>query len=876
MRKASRLVRKSLLGLSLLLLQPSAFAAPVKIDEAGLGGEIMSLVGARPERLRDYAVAIEDGRFVRLDRRMGKPLKPTRFADRAELAKIARELRDLDRRSTQSDTRRDTQIDRQAAATLAAIPAPEAWRTGAALLFDGGRLEAETSLQGDWSARADFANGRLRRWNMKSPSSDTEVEVGDLAAGGLSPALGSSPYWSVTKGHAGSGDWLDHQFRGQASYVNLEARNFPEVPAPQYQGGFTKESYYVFSGLAQAGRAYPLYGPVDAAWSALGVFRRTQAFPNASFDESVGLRARIGQDHSLGLFTGVTQAVGLLSEDWANRAVSGLEQQAGMEKAPHSNISLWGRLPWRQADYAVDLGRQDNPMTEVSSLRASLGAPAGAGRLSVYGAGETEVGRRIEFDRRRSSLGASWAPDGRTRWFAEYGRQDFRFGDAEVKSRQVMVGLELSDKYRTGAGVTLESSFGGREKLTAGGADFQALAGPLAAGLSQLETALNQALAVLETTNEDQAWLSFTAYYNHLPADTRAAIEAELGPADRDDFDLPAWITVIRQGAGGLAQAKALVGDPAFLDRTFTRYARAALQKSIGETELEVLGAQVRLTPPALLALLHAYSLGVSPLPPVGRDLLSGPLDQRVLDQINRKFGSACSGDFKTVSACLIEHVPADKKAALEAAYGKDLPIVLGDSMALMAQVLRRELNVFLLSAMLAAEKLDALSVDRGQRLGEMNKAALTRSFALLDQRRRAESAPPRVLARAEGRLREELARQDADIAGRLREHGPKLLASLVSQPSWPSNVSVSVPQEHWPALLSRYGSESLALFLRQAASKLGQKAGFRMVRLRLEFKNDPDLGLSLTRGDILRLTLPPLGPGRDPASALEAILSAL
>lgn len=675
----------------------------------------------------------------------------------------------------------------------------------------------------------------------------------NLSAGALpqTPVLGRSPYAAVEGELSGSGERLDYLLRGRLGAASLDARFVPPSPYDPAvpDDGSRAQSRTIFTGglLAQTGRAAHLFGPFDVGAGVLGLLRVTDAFPNASFDESVGLRLRSGE-HSTALFTGTTQSLSLLSADWARRALAGERAaEATVESSPHVGLSLWGPLGLaRDATYSV-LGRvQNNELTQERSLAGEAAVPYRDGRLSVFGRYERREGSEIEYDRKKSSLGAGYTTRGGLGVSLEAVRDSASYGSADMERNYVMLGLSWTG--RSGS-LTLSapeaSSFRDRSQPTGAAA----LATALDTELGRLDQVLVAAQAALSGVSDQELWLAFQVAYETLDPEMRASLEAEAGGRAGLQAGLLLAADYLRsdQGRNAVAALRDLLVDPQRFDRALTRYMRAEAAKALGDIEISAIGGTTRLDPPAMLALLNAYSLGAEPLPPVRARDISGAAADR-LD-------------------ALLAGLDAETRARLQLVLGPDSTAAAGAAAQAVLEVVRRELNGILLQAILAAESLDTLSVNRGLRPGEVHADALRRSFGYLDARRAEAAAPPRPsLERIARRLTEERAAADRRLQELLYQRAHALARRL-------EPVGIAAPPQAWAPMLALYGEIELDVFLREAAR---QMSGAGPARLLVDFRPDLDYGPVIERGSPPRITLPGALGRREPASVLRAGLAAL
>lgn len=756
-----------------------------------------------------------------------------------------------------------------------------------AALFDGAKTtDAGTALV---PALTLSSAGVPKRFTLTAPDG-LALEGGMLGVDGKSPLVASSPYLGLGKGSSGSGSALDYDLKWRVSAVNLGARLFtddaPEIDARIDKGieslrtlspatgvtgehadaisrslSFAKEyeTAWLFYGsaLARAGRAYHLLPGLDAGWSAMGVMRVAGVFPNATTDQTAGLRLRPGGGQNVGVFGGVTEALGLFKETVVADSLDAgkLKTSLHPELAPHAELAAWGKVPYLSgAQYTVSAGRQWNPWTTLTSVSAAVDAPVGGMKAGAFGRWSGESGSAMEFSRDRTSAGLSITPTPGLDLSAAYTRDSASLGTARIDSSGVMFGLTLSETGgpAKGASVTMESLFGGREQLVS--PEEQSRFAAQLGGVLDLLLVLKGAAA--GPAGLDGGWDAAKAYWNGFDPDTRAAVAAALAAYAPGAPSIDQLLAIKGSDVKTLDRLVDLLSDTKVLERILVRVVRSALLKKLDTIDVPVFG-KTRLSAPMVFAAANAYSLGVTPLPAVtAKDQLT--LDALIIDRLGKQAG--CSGAPDAVTACVLGKLPPDAAKALKSVYGDDLAALLQNAVDWPSGVLRREVDRLALQVMLAAEALDELSVDKGEKIADMNVRGLMDSFSRLDRRGRATA--PAVLKGAAESLKAELAARDAAMRAKLADYGARRLSWLQAQPAWPSNVRIAVRSEDWPVLLAVYGDAALFDLILRCKTRLAAAHPSDAARLLIEVDRNPLGAASLRRGPVAVLGLPPVKRG--------------
>jgi hypothetical protein len=705
-----------------------------------------------------------------------------------------------------------------------------------------------------WDVTVGLENGRLRRMNALNPDWDLEFEVGDLSPAGNEMLLGESPYWSVRKGGQGSGSWLDTGYDAQIGHINLTARYGEGL------GGYQSEDMWFGSVLGNVGRAYHLFGPFDAGWSVMGLMRMTDAFPNLKLDETAGLRWRLSDQHAMGYFSGLTQSALTAGYTWT-------EELSRERQATHDALAFWGNFD-NGLGYNIEAGRQENPLTDVESFETALIMPDGPDRFTLHARVEEEVGRSLEYRRRRTSVGGEFALAKNWDMGIDLGHDDISFGGVEVGEPSLFLNFEYRPEGSRKS-LRLESGFSaGRDYQTKDVGELE-IARKVHDGLVRLDTALLSLQMDLAEIDTQAAADRLADIYTGLDPTVREALEEELGALDMNDISPQSLQQLIDRGVEGLGRARdkvmevaRLAGDQQFLERLAVRASRKEIYKLISVQEVDLLGNKIHITPPKLVALAHAFALGLQPIPP----LTTRDVDTWLNDN--------CAGSAAQIRDCVLADVPARERALIEEALGDRLDGTIEQSIRWAADIVKRETNIALLNVMLAGERFNSLSVDRGRRIGELNNAAVRRSFGYLDARQKTRM---QKIFRGGYVLAEQQVRKDSThlVLSRATA-GMDALQQLMAGPAWPKDVEVAVAPEDWPRLLEYYPSAQVLDFAQRAAAKLSQPNEPGRRRLMLKFEGRSGMGMSIARGERITVNLPAVDAEREPQTNLDMLLTSL
>ncbi|MBI3564441.1 MAG: hypothetical protein HY079_04505, partial [Elusimicrobia bacterium] len=485
------------------------------------------------------------------------------------------------------------------------------------------------------------------------------AEIGTLGGSG-SPML-SGRYFSLDGAKEGSGRYFDWSLEGRASAADLSTR-WADPEASR------SEQLYFYGLMGRVGRAYPLWGPLDVGWSLLGVARLDALFPTLSLDQTVGVRARLGGEQSVGVFGGVTEGAAALTRDWAARALTNDHPaQARVVESPHVELGAWGPIPSTSGSYQAFAGVQRNEFTTQTRLEGALSRPVLGGTVSAGLRAEDERGADMEFDRRERALRLGLDRGDGWEWSVEAGKRDVDFGGARFDGNFVSLGVTIRE--RTKGSVTFRGTRSSGEVATPRG-PWSHIQGEVRDAAVALDALLARIPPALAGVDPARAAADLRAAYEGLPPEVRAAVAAELGGAP--DFDrLAREFADARPGAiaeagserARLARLLNELSDPERLDRVVTRGLRVELYRALERTQFRLWGRDVSLTPGLLAAMVHAYGTGSGFVPPASAKTFDPALDRWVAERVGERLGVSCGG--ADVTACALAQLPPELRARL-------------------------------------------------------------------------------------------------------------------------------------------------------------------------------------------------------------------
>lgn len=829
----------------LLLLAALAFAEPSR--GFTLNAEVLGRYGytldqynamdrSAQNRLLDWLMAMEAQREADLLRRQQQQVKPELKLDAEEIEGLA--------------------------------------RLSPGAIFDktlpGGGANTPISGAG-WSNSLRLSNGRLSRFTARNEPHDFELTMGDLGQSGSS-MIGHSPYLSLKKGSSGSGSRFDYGYKLQTGVVDMSARLYGPDSSPydaridqaaavlggedeawakknlSYSTSWQNQQIFVGSALGHVGRAYNLFGPVDLAWSAMGLARVSGGFPNVTLDQSAGLRWRAAPDHNVGLFGGLTEAVSLFSKSVVADSIAdgSVPADPALDLAPHGHLAAWGKMPYFSSmRYTVEAGRQWNPWTTVQSAAASVSD----GKFGIHGAYSSETGDSAEFNRTRAQLGVSYKPAGGMDLWATAGRDDAALGNASISNKQILFGVTIRETVKEGpSSATLETAFTTGDQPGLPGADSNLFARQLQEELERILALKDLLEALSGSPGVSGRWGELQGRWRALDPETRRQLD-ELGHG---------WPgRVMAESPEDIDKALKLLellGDVEVLDRIAVRAVRSQVMKGLEDLEVPLFGNKFQMKAPMIIAAAHAYSLGLRPLPGVTAADAKNSIEPFLTKELAAGLGCE-GGDAQAVTDCLLGKLKPEDAEKLRALYGDGLNDTVQAAVGWSADVIRRELNSLILRIYMAADRLNELTVDGGARIGDLNARAMMSSFARLDQRKKRTLGAVYKLGRR--RAETDTKAADAALTERLTGYGQARLAWLRRQPAWPAGAQVAVKPEHWAPLLAIYGDDRLFDVILKAKS-LGP-------RVLIELNDDRMLGGQMViKGDPTVIKLSPR-PGKGP-----------
>ena len=712
-----------------------------------------------------------------------------------------------------------------------------------------------------------LTGGQFRRFSLIG--NEKRFDFGLLGADGESPLLAPSPYVNYSVWGAGSGRVFDTSYKAQLGVVQLGARLFtpdapamdakidaalPGITAIQVPTGFETQTMPIGSALGQMGRAYHLFGPVDAAWSALGEARLTDFLPNVGADQSGALRLRLGGSN-VALVGGVSEGIGLVAKDFVAKslAADGAQFDPSVQAAPHASVMAWGKLPYVSgAQYELEAGRQWNPWTTVQTAEAGVSLPAGAeGRVGLRGTYSDESGADIEFGRRKAGAQVSYSPNPGFQIWGQYGQDSATYGSAQVDNRSVMLGVTLTEQGSNGpvGSATMASRFGGQDQLVSQD-KVNAFAQELQTALTVLRALKDSALG--QVGGAGGGWQDIQNGWNSLNPALRADLEQAWKQAAPSLPSLADLISTSPDKIKAFDKLADFLADTAVLDRLMTRYLRHELLSQLEAVKIPILGHSIRLSAPIVVAAAHAYSLGLSPIPPVTAADARNSLDPFLINKLAGRAGCK-TGNSNALTDCLLSQLSDAQKAALKKAFGDDLTAAVKEAVSWPSDIIRREVDAAMLQVMLAAERLNELTVDKGERLSAINEGALKRSFTLLDERARQEQG--RALTVLRESVQRDLKAEDEALRAKLADYGQSRLAWIQAQPNWPEGVRVAVRPGDWGRLLAIYGDAALFDLILRAKARLVER-GRRGLLIELD-EYSPLGGIMVRDGEPVLLSLP-------------------
>jgi hypothetical protein len=737
--------------------------------------------------------------------------------------------------------------------------------------------------------------GMVRRLTLVGPDG-LRLEYGNLGlAPSVSPLILPSPYFSVSKEGSESGPKVDVDYKLRANAVGLGARLYTN-DAPgldrridqsidslgtldpiwgvgaedvskirdqfSFSHSFEREWMFVGSALVRVGRAYQITPRWDVGWSAMGVMRWAGLFPNLTLDQTLGSRVHLGEGHYFGGFVGVTEGLGLFAQTMVKDSFASedFDTKIRPQAAPHQHVALWGKMPYlSNVEYSLVGGQQFNPWSTLYSIGGSLAVPAGQGKIGSYFNYSQEGNEAMEFDRRKTAVGLTYSPIPGIDLWGQYSQDSARFGSASMDMKGAFFGLTVTETNgpAKGSKITLETLVGGHQGLVSQ-ESRQQFVERLQETLDALQALKDAGFAF--TNGPDGAWQAVQDAWARLSPATQAFVANLWGQAAPGAPPLRSIIATKPADFKTISQLVDLLSDTRILERLLVRAIRHEILKELSEVEIPVLGHKIRMSAPLVIAAAHAYGLSLTPLPPITEKDARESLDKFLLDKIGKEAGCAAGPQPRATTDCILSKIPEKQRDELRAVYGNNLDQLISAAVKWPSDVIRHEMNKLALQVILAAETLNEISVDGGQKIADLNVRGLMKSFEYLDKRSR--KFQKGVYERMEKGLRDELAEQESAMRAYLQEYGSGRLSWLQQQASWPANVQIAVRPEDWADLLAIHGDAKLFDMILRIKGKMAapaqQQYAAKTKRLLISLdRHNPLNAITFVRGDPSELKLP-------------------
>lgn len=576
-------------------------------------------------------------------------------------------------------------------------------------LFDGVAGAPKERLGEALTVDARVRGDRLHSLTLTNPASGWSAEVGQLGLGVNSPQMSPSWYGNL-QGNWDSkpSSWVDYRIKLQTGYVELRSRMFPEGPDPRparvlslarslglpedraaelgryvtYDDETKTQGILVSSLLVELGRAYHLGGPVDLTW-AMGSLTKVLWFaPNQSFDETIGLRVRLLKDLSVGVFGGASQNLSPVGNRLFQEALDKgtLDAKLYLENSPHAAVGVWGKVPGVQdLRFSATAARRWNDNTTADKAELSVTTKLLDRPLHLRGSVQDERGTNIEFHRRTARAELAYELTERASAYLAYEKEKFRYGNAEVNSDAVMLGLEV--KIGKQSSLSYEQLFGSQGLSKAGDEKFRRLLDDVNRGLvlgasavdaaaavhegfsltltpAQMERLLNELSLSLSRfdpfqseslvrqlrerglTEEQLAFLRDSWLRTVSPSSPYYDDIRKLFPDLKIDLDLKDAAAYWRAHRGEILELAGLLAQEEVWNAALVNAARGELLRVIadeGRIDVPIGGSELhlKLGAPSILAAANVLNSRLSPTAP----LAQGELDSRLLREAGHQLG---------------------------------------------------------------------------------------------------------------------------------------------------------------------------------------------------------------------------------------------
>jgi len=611
----------------------------------------------------------------------------------------------------------------------AGVPAPTAEdmaRAQASLgrLFDGGAGRQDPVPAGsDYLMNVHVSRDSLYGVTATNPKTGLTVELGQLGANNQDQILAPSWFGNITKRvESDPQSWIDYRVHGSIGYVGLTSRMFGDTPADtgldrmsslgqnlglptsgidslktytDYDDSYQSHGILVTSLLSQVGRAYHLFGPVDAAWTLGNLTKTMYVAPNTAFDETVGLRARLGKEGPyLGLFGGSTQNVSPIGNDIMGEYINDGKIKGGLsvETAPHASAAFWGKAPgMSDVTMSVSGGARWNQDTTVHEGEVAILSTFFNRPIAVKASYSQEKGPAIEFDRKKTRAEIDYQITPNAQAYLAYERDKIQYGNAELDSKAVLGGVNMT--LGGNPSLTIDQA------LKTGYAENSPMGASMKETLDKINRNLVNALQAADKANEayndirsgiDPAQLesrlnALSLALSRLDVEATAQLLNELAKLPLSDAqksylsqlilrtlspDNPSYETVKNALASAwgrdadrilktldnasayltahrdeISELIGMMTDEGFWDTIVVRAGRAALLDALkrnGDVKIPVMGRDIsiKIDAPAILAAANILQSRLSPVKPVK----AGDVDAWLLREAARSLGMDPAG----------------------------------------------------------------------------------------------------------------------------------------------------------------------------------------------------------------------------------------
>ena len=601
-------------------------------------------------------------------------------------------------------------------------------------LFAGGFAEKSKGSDDGLIVDARLRNETVYDMTVASPKTGLAFSAGQLYVDDRHPLAAASPYANLTWGtDSRPDDGVDYRVKASLGRVGLRSRYFSDGPPPGVDSAlqlgrelgvaqdqldpisrsaadgdrYQTHGIFVSSLLAELGRAQRLAGPVDASWTLGGLVKTLWAAPNAAFDETLGLRARLRDGLSAGLFGGVAQNVSPVGDRILQEALDGpVKTGVFLESAPHVGTALWGKVPGASGlDFSASTTHRWTAQTQVNEGESTLTAKVKDRPLSLKIAYSRESGPNIGFDREKASPEIAYGFADGAQGSLSYQRDHIRYGNVQVDSDSFLAGVRIAfGPHHLAVDQSLSGRYSDhsprdprfREQLAqirgdllseldawsrvnqayqnlrsdSDDAQRESRLNELSLALSRLSLVQADALVgQLDLTPEQKAelgnvWLKTVSPSNPYYARLSSLLTADQKAAqDRALAKIDDWSQYYSAHEGEIRRVLGLLTDERILEAAMIATARAKLIAA-GNVAVPILGDSFTLTidAPAVLAtagILHSRLSPPIPLQP-------GQADAWLMRAAGKQLGLSGTPTSQQVAAALLDRADQQIKQQLE------------------------------------------------------------------------------------------------------------------------------------------------------------------------------------------------------------------